>query len=43
MKIVIVVPGNGQWPTVRRDVERVGAAVTQPTPGSYTEVEIPFE
>jgi hypothetical protein len=42
-KISIVVLGNAQWPVLRRHVERVVAAVDAATPGSYTEVEIPFE
>jgi hypothetical protein len=41
--ISIVVLGNAQWPVLRRHVERVVAAVDAATPGSYTEVEIPFE
>jgi hypothetical protein len=42
-KIAIVVIGNAQWPVLRRYVERVVAAVNVSTPGSYAEVEIPFE
>ena len=42
-KIAFVVLGNQQWPTLRRYIERVVAAVNSATPGSYTEVEIPFE
>jgi hypothetical protein len=41
-KIAIVVLGNAQWPVLRRYVERVVAAVDAATPGSFTEVEIPF-
>ena len=41
--IVMVVLGNAQWLVLRRHVERVVAAVNAATPGSYTEVEIPFE
>ncbi len=40
-KIAFVVIGNQQWPTLRRHVERVVAAVNAATPGSYTEVDIP--
>jgi hypothetical protein len=40
-KIAFVVIGNQQWPTLRRYVERVVAAVNAATPGSYAEVEIP--
>ena len=42
-KIAFVVLGNQQWPTIRRYVERVVAAVNAATPGSYSEVEIPFQ
>jgi hypothetical protein len=42
-KIAFVVLGNQQWPTLRRHVDRVVAAVNAATPGSYSEVEIPFE
>ena len=42
-KIAFVVLGNQQWPILRRHIERVVAAVNAATPGSYTEVEIPFK
>jgi len=42
-KIAFVVLGNQQWPVLRRYVERVVAAVEAATPGSFTEVEIPYE
>jgi hypothetical protein len=42
-KIAFVVVGNQQWPTLRRHVERVVAAVNAATPGSYAEVDIPFK
>ena len=42
-KIAFVVLGNQQWPVLRRYVERVVAAVNAATPGSYIEVDIPFE
>lgn len=42
-KIAVVVIGNPQWPVLRLHVERVVAAVNDATPGSYTEVDIPFE
>jgi hypothetical protein len=42
-KIAFVVLGNQQWPTLRRYVDRVLAAVNAATPGSFAEVEIPFE
>jgi hypothetical protein len=41
-KIAFVVLGNQQWPILRRYIERVVAAVNAATPGSYTEVDIPF-
>jgi len=41
-KIAFVVVGNQQWPTLRRYVDRVVAAVNAATPGSFVEVEIPF-
>ena len=42
-KISIVVLGNAQWPVLRRYVERVATALNAASPGSVTEVEIPFE
>jgi hypothetical protein len=42
-KIAFVVIGNQQWPTLRRYVDRVVVAVDAATPGSYTEVNIPFQ
>ncbi len=42
-KIAFVVIGNQQWPTLRRYVDRVLSAVNAATPGSFTEVHIPFE
>lgn len=42
-KIAFVVLGNQQWPTLRRYLDRVVTAVNAATPGSYCEVEIPFE
>jgi hypothetical protein len=41
-KIALVVLGNQQWPSVRLHLDRVAAAVNAATPGSYTEVEIPY-
>lgn len=40
--IAIVVLGNQQWPAVRLHLDRIAAAVNAATPGSYTEVEIPY-
>lgn len=42
-KIAIVVLGNSAWPVVRKYLDRVIAAVNAATPGSYTEVDIPFD
>jgi len=42
-KISIIVLGKAQWPILRRYVDRVVAAVNAASPGSYMEVEIPFE
>ncbi|MBV8903482.1 MAG: hypothetical protein JOZ22_07585 [Acidobacteriia bacterium] len=41
--ISIVVLGNSQWRIVQRHVRKVAAAVSAATPGSYVEVEIPFD
>ncbi len=41
-KIAFVVLGNQQWPTLGRYIDRVVAAVDAATPGSFTEVEIPY-
>jgi hypothetical protein len=42
-RIAIVILGNSQRPAVHRHIERVIAAVNAATPGSYTEVEIPYD
>jgi hypothetical protein len=42
-KIAFVVIGNQQWPILRRYVDRVVVAVNAATPGSFAEVDIPFE
>ncbi len=41
-KIALVVLGNQQWPVVKQHLDRIVAAVNAATPGSFTEVEIPF-
>ena len=41
-KIAIVVLGNSTWRVVRLYLERVAVAVNAATPGSYAEVDIPF-
>lgn len=42
-RIAIVVLSTPQWPVVRLHSERIAAAVSAATPGSYTEVNIPFK
>jgi hypothetical protein len=42
-KIALVVLGNQQWPAVRLHLDRIAAVVNAAAPGSYTEVNIPFE
>jgi hypothetical protein len=42
-KIAFVVIGNQPWPTLRRHIEMVVLAVNAATPGSYAEVDIPFQ
>jgi hypothetical protein len=42
-KIALIVLGNSQWPAVRLYLDRIAAAVDACTPGSYAEVDIPFE
>jgi len=42
-RIAFVVLGNQQWPVLRRYTARVVDAVEASTPGSYAEVDIPFQ
>jgi hypothetical protein len=42
-RIALVILGNQQWPLVKLHLTRIAAAVNAATPGSYAEVEIPFE
>ena len=42
-RIAIVVLGNSAWRIVRIRLDRIAAAVNAATPGSYTEVWVPFE
>ncbi len=42
-KIALVVLTIGRWGPVRRMLAEIAAAVDAATPGSYTEVVIPFE
>ncbi len=41
--IAIVVLGNSQWRIVQRYVRKIAATVNAATPGSYSEVDIPFK
>jgi hypothetical protein len=42
-KIAIVVLGNSTWRVVRLYLDRIASAVNETTPGSYTQVDIPFK
>ena len=42
-KIAIVVLGLGRWTLIRPHIARVVAAVNAATPGSLTEVDIPYQ
>jgi predicted nuclease of predicted toxin-antitoxin system len=42
-KISIVVLGNSPWWLVRQHLDQIVAAVSVATPGSYSEVDIPFQ
>ncbi len=42
-KIAVVVLGNSAWRIVRKHLDRIVEAVNAATPGSYAEVDIPFE
>ena len=42
-RIAIVILGNSQRPAVHRYIDRVVAAVNAVTPGSFTEVDIPYK
>jgi hypothetical protein len=41
-RIALVVLSQQQWPIVQLHLERMASAVNGCSPGSYTEVEIPF-
>ena len=41
--IAIVALSKGSWPLIKRQLPVVAAAVAAATPGSYTDVEIPFD
>jgi len=40
---LVVLTGSTKWSLVRQHTARIAAAVASATPGSYVEVEIPFE
>jgi len=40
---LVVLTGSTKWSRVRQHADRIAAAVASATPGSYFEVEIPFE
>ena len=42
-RIAIVVLGKGRWTLIRQHVAKVVAAINDASPGSVTEVPIPFE
>ena len=40
---LVVLTGTTRWSSVRQHTDRIAAAVASATPGSYSEVEIPFD
>ena len=42
-RIAIVVLGQGRWSLIRHHVAEVVAAVNAASPGSFAEVDIPYE
>ena len=40
---LVVLTGSTRWSRVRQHADRIAAAVASATPGSYSEVEIPFD
>ena len=42
-RIALVVLSTPQWPLVRLHLDIIAAAVNAATPGSYAEVDIPYE
>jgi hypothetical protein len=42
-KIAIVVLGQGRWSLIKPHVARVVEAIARASPGSFVEVEIPFD
>ncbi len=39
---LVVLTGSTKWSRVRLHLERIAAVVNTSTPGSYTEIDIPF-
>jgi hypothetical protein len=42
-KIAVVVLGQGRWTLIEPHIARIVTAVNAATPGSFAEVEIPYE
>ncbi len=42
-RIAVVVLGNQQWPLVELHLDKITAAIDTATPGSFTEVDVPFK
>lgn len=40
---LVVLTGSTKWSLVRQPADRIATAVASATPGSYVDVEIPFE
>jgi hypothetical protein len=40
---VVVLTGSTKWSRVRQHTDRIAAVVAAAVPGSYSEIEIPFE
>jgi hypothetical protein len=40
---LVVLTGSTRWSRIRQNADRIAAAVASATPGSYSEVETPFE
>jgi len=40
---LVVLTGSTRWSSVRQHASRIDAAIASASPGSYAEVEIPFE
>ena len=40
---LVVLTGSTKWSRVREYADRIAAAIAAATPGSYLEIEIPFE